>query len=62
MIICYIKYWAKLVTVIGIEEFNNTEIFINTDDKFQCNITLKNVVILETFFKSIKYWQQISIA
>ena len=42
------KSLDKIKKKIGIEKFEDTEILIDTDDKFPDDITLKNVVILMT--------------
>ena len=38
----------RIIMLIDIEKFDNTEIFIDTDDKLSEDATLKNVVILMT--------------
>ena len=42
------KVSGKIKEIIGTEEFHNTKILIDTDDKLPDDITLKNVVILMT--------------
>ena len=42
------KLLDKIKKIIGTEKFDNTEILIETDDKFPDDITLNNVVILTT--------------
>ena len=42
------KVLDKIKEIIGIKQFDNTKLFIDTDDKLQDDITLKNVVILMT--------------
>ena len=72
------KVMEKIKWIIDIEKFDNTELLIDTDHKIPDDITLKNIVMLITcvikndskfypqlersIIRSIKYWQQISIA
>ena len=44
------KLLDKVKEIIGIEQFDNTNILINTDDKLSDDITLKKVVILMTSY------------
>ena len=42
------KVLVKIKEIIGIEKFDDTKIFIDTDDKLPDDTTFKNVVILTT--------------
>ena len=42
------KLIDKIKEIIGIDQFDNTKILIDTDDKLPDGITFKNVVILMT--------------
>ena len=42
------KVSGKIKMIVGIEKFDDTKIFIETDDKLPDNVTLKNVVKLIT--------------
>ena len=42
------KVSDKIKMIVGIEKFDDTKIFIETDDKLPDNVTLKNVVKLIT--------------
>ena len=55
------KVLDKIKETIGIVKFDNTKILIDTDDKLQDYITLKNVVILITCIikDDDKFYQQI---
>ena len=44
------KLLDKVKEIIGIEQFDNTNILINTDDKLSDDITFKKVVILMTSY------------
>ena len=43
------KVLDKIKEIIGIEQFDDAKIQIETDDKFPVDVTLKNVVIFITF-------------
>ena len=45
---CLDKVLDKIKEIIGIEKFDNTKNLIDTDDKLPNNITLNDVVILNT--------------
>ena len=40
------KVFDRIKEIIGIEEFDNSKILVDTDDKLPDIVTLKNVVIL----------------
>ena len=42
------KVSDKIKMIVGLEKFDDTKIFIETDDKLPDNVTLKNVVKLIT--------------
>ena len=44
------KLLDKVKEIIGIEQFDNTNILINTNDKLSDDITFKKVVILMTSY------------
>ena len=44
------KLLDKVKEIIGTEQFDNTNILINTDDKLSDDITFKKVVILMTSY------------
>ena len=43
------KVLNKIKEILGIEKFDDTKIFIDTDDKLSDDITLKYVVIFITY-------------
>ena len=43
------KTLDKIKKIIGTENFDNTKILIDTDDKLLDNIPFKNIVILMTY-------------
>ena len=55
------KVLEKVKMIIGIENFDDTKILIETDDKLPDDITLKNAVILVTSVikNKGKFYQQI---
>ena len=55
------KVLDKIKEIIGIEQFDDAKIQIETDDKFLVDVTLKNVVIFITFVieEDDKCYQQI---
>ena len=55
------KVLDKVKMIIGIENFDDTKILIETDDKLPDDITLKNAVILVTSVikDKGKFYQQI---
>ena len=59
MIINYQK--SKNKKIKSIEKFYDTKILIDTDDKFPNDITLENVVILDTYIikGDVKFYLQI---
>ena len=48
------KVLHRIKKIIGIEEFDNTNIFLDTDNILSENITLKNAVILILITSVIK--------
>ena len=54
------KLLDKIKKMICIVEFDNTKIFIDTDDKLPENVTLKNqVILMECVIKNAKFYQQL---
>ena len=56
------KVLDKIEMVIGIQKFDDAKILINTDDKLFEGVTLKNIVVLNSFVKKKnggKFYQQI---
>ena len=45
------KVLDKIEMVIGIQKFDDAKILINTDDKLFEGVTLKNIVVLNSFVK-----------
>ena len=50
------KVLDKIKMIISIEEFNDTKILVETDDKLPDDVTLKIVVLLITCVSRIKDW------
>ena len=50
------KVLDKIKMIISIEEFNDTKILVETDDKLPDDVTLKIVALLITCVSRIKDW------